>query len=214
MLISYAEYKPHLVDQGAMKLSISGKVAGTGQVLAKEHTFRLRTPDLTITLLSPAVVGQEAQVQIVFKNPLPVTLTGVVFHMEGSGLSTPNTMTVGDIGPNQTMKMRHTFTPLRPGRRQLVASLDSPQLSQVHGVLTIDVAPGPVRGPSGSPAPVRGSPVLSRDSPGRQPTNRSSPNTRTSPARGSPSRQPDPRGSPNNRGSPRVVRGERTGRPI
>nr|XP_056719345.1 protein-glutamine gamma-glutamyltransferase K [Euleptes europaea] len=215
MLISYAEYKPHLVDQGAMKLSISGKVAETGQVLAKEHTFRLRTPDLTLTLLGPAIVGQETQVQIVFKNPLPVTLTNVIFHMEGSGLSTPNKMTVGDIGPHQTVKMRHTFTPLRSGRRQLAASLDSPQLSQVHGVLTIDVATGPVRGPSGSPAPARASPVLSRDSPGRQPANRGSPaNTRTSPARGSPSRQPDPRGSPNYRGSPGAARRERTGRPI
>lgn len=50
MVISYPEYKPHLVDQGAMKLSISGKVAETGQVIAKEHTFRLRTPDLTLTV--------------------------------------------------------------------------------------------------------------------------------------------------------------------
>ncbi|KAL7977767.1 hypothetical protein Chor_009716 [Crotalus horridus] len=95
MVISYPEYKAHLVDQGAMKLSISGKVAETGQVIAKEHTFRLRTPDLTLTLLGPAIVGQETQVQIVFKNPLPVTLTQATFHMEGSGLSTPNTMTVG-----------------------------------------------------------------------------------------------------------------------
>lgn len=46
-------------------------------------------------LLGPAVVGQETEVQIVFKNPLPVTLTNTIFHMEGSGLSTPNTMTVG-----------------------------------------------------------------------------------------------------------------------
>lgn len=50
MVISYPEYKAHLVDQGAMKLSISGKVAETGQVIAKEHTFRLRTPDLTLTV--------------------------------------------------------------------------------------------------------------------------------------------------------------------
>lgn len=58
MVISYPEYKPHLVDQGAMKLSISGKVAETGQVLAKEHTFRLRTPDLTLTVPAGTLRGE------------------------------------------------------------------------------------------------------------------------------------------------------------
>ncbi|XP_072833201.2 protein-glutamine gamma-glutamyltransferase K [Pogona vitticeps] len=226
MVVSYPEYKPHLVDQGAMKLSISGKVSETGQVIAKEHTFRLRTPDLTLTLLGPAIVGQETQVQIVFKNPLPTTLTNVIFHMEGSGLSTPNTMTVGNIGPHQTVTLRQTFTPLRSGRRQLVASLDSPQLSQVHGALTINVTQGPPPGPSASPAPGRDSPVrgLARASPAparaspalahASPGHSGPANARSSPARGSPSRQPDPRGAPNARGSPAAPGAGRTGRPV
>nr|XP_060635950.1 protein-glutamine gamma-glutamyltransferase K [Anolis sagrei ordinatus] len=209
MVVSYPEYKKHLVDQGAMKLSISGKVAETGQVIAKEHTFRLRTPDLTLTLLGPAIVGCETQVQIVFKNPLGVTLTNAVFHMEGSGLSTPNTMTVGNIGPHQTVTLRQTFTPLRAGQRQLVASLDSPQLSQVHGVLTVNVTQGPPPGPSASPASTRGSPARRRGSPA---VSRGSPApARASPAptRGSPARQPA-----NNRGSPATRRTGRTARPV
>ncbi|KAH0626142.1 hypothetical protein JD844_000935 [Phrynosoma platyrhinos] len=227
MVISYPEYKPHLVDQGAMKLSISGKVTETGQVIAKEHNFRLRTPDLTLTLLGPAIVGQETQVQIVFKNPLSVTLTNTIFHMEGSGLSTPNTMTVGNIGPHQTVTLRQNFTPLRAGQRQLVASLDSPQLSQVHGVLTLNVLQSPPPGPSASPAPNRSSPARRRGSPApannSPATARASPAparaspalTRASPARqpaahsnpvnshGSPARQPHPRGSPSRQPDPR-----------
>lgn len=46
-------------------------------------------------LLNPAVVGQECGVQIVFKNPLPVTLTNVVFRLEGSGLQRPKILNVG-----------------------------------------------------------------------------------------------------------------------
>uniref|UniRef100_A0A8C0GEB3 Protein-glutamine gamma-glutamyltransferase K n=1 Tax=Chelonoidis abingdonii TaxID=106734 RepID=A0A8C0GEB3_CHEAB len=53
MVVSYPEYQPHLVDQAALMLSISGKVAQTGQVLAKQHSFRLRTPDLTLTVRGP-----------------------------------------------------------------------------------------------------------------------------------------------------------------
>ena len=46
-------------------------------------------------LLGAAVVGQECEVQIVFKNPLPVTLTNVVFRLEGSGLQRPKILNVG-----------------------------------------------------------------------------------------------------------------------
>ncbi|XP_035575615.1 protein-glutamine gamma-glutamyltransferase K isoform X3 [Canis lupus dingo] len=143
MPVAYKEYRPQLVDQGSMLLNVSGHVKENGQVLAKQHTFRLRTPDLSLTLLGAAVVGQECEVQIVFKNPLPVTLTNVVFRLEGSGLQRPKILNVGDIGGNETVTLHQKFVPVRPGPRQLIASLDSPQLSQVHGVIQVDVAPAP-----------------------------------------------------------------------
>lgn len=206
MPVAYKEYRVHLVDQGAMLLNISGHVKENTQVLAKQHTFRLRTPDLTLTveqlagaggnrrargggtgpgavagggqglalsswasvsssgksdlislilwwpqlesglefpvwlwesslsgaetwgeggldskelslsggasgpvssargsdgglffsqLLRAAVVGQDCEVQIVFQNPLPITLTNVVFRLEGSGLQRPKTLNAG-----------------------------------------------------------------------------------------------------------------------
>uniref|UniRef100_A0A8C0Q184 Protein-glutamine gamma-glutamyltransferase K n=1 Tax=Canis lupus familiaris TaxID=9615 RepID=A0A8C0Q184_CANLF len=143
MPVAYKEYRPQIVDQGSMLLNVSGHVKENGQVLAKQHTFRLRTPDLSLTLLGAAVVGQECEVQIVFKNPLPVTLTNVVFRLEGSGLQRPKILNVGDIGGNETVTLHQKFVPVRPGPRQLIASLDSPQLSQVHGVIQVDVAPAP-----------------------------------------------------------------------
>lgn len=50
MPVAYKEYQPHLVDQGAMLLNVSGHVKENGQVLAKQHTFRLRTPDLSLSV--------------------------------------------------------------------------------------------------------------------------------------------------------------------
>lgn len=50
MPVAYKEYRPHLVDQGSMLLNVSGHVKESGQVLAKQHTFRLRTPDLSLTV--------------------------------------------------------------------------------------------------------------------------------------------------------------------
>lgn len=54
MPVAYKEYQPHLVDQGAMLLNVSGHVKENGQVLAKQHTFRLRTPDLSLTVRAAA----------------------------------------------------------------------------------------------------------------------------------------------------------------
>lgn len=54
MPVVYKEYRPHLVDQGAMLLNVSGHVKENGQVLAKQHTFRLRTPDLSLTVRAAA----------------------------------------------------------------------------------------------------------------------------------------------------------------
>lgn len=46
----YKEYMNHLVDQGALKLTVTGRVNQTKQILATQFNFRLRTPDLIITV--------------------------------------------------------------------------------------------------------------------------------------------------------------------
>lgn len=46
----YKEYMNHLVDQGALMLTVTGRVNQTKQILATQFNFRLRTPDLIITV--------------------------------------------------------------------------------------------------------------------------------------------------------------------
>ncbi|CAH2294403.1 -glutamine gamma-glutamyltransferase K [Pelobates cultripes] len=133
MLVSYNEYRTHLLDQAAMMLTVSGIVQETGQKLAKQHTFRIRTPDLDIKVHGEAVVGQQITATIVFQNPLEIVLHNAVFHVEGPGLQRPKTVPVGDIGPRKTVSIQENFTPQRPGPRQFIASLESNELSQVHG---------------------------------------------------------------------------------
>ncbi|XP_068520665.1 protein-glutamine gamma-glutamyltransferase K [Anas acuta] len=143
MTVGYAEYGPHVGDQDALKLSVAGAVEETGQVVAKELRVRMQAPDLTLTLLAPAVVGQEVPVQVVFQNPLPRALTGAVLRMEGAGLSCPQAVNVGTVEAGQTLRLRQPVVPLRPGRRRLVAAMESTQLGPVHGTLQFDAAPDP-----------------------------------------------------------------------
>ncbi|OCT97979.1 hypothetical protein XELAEV_18010207mg [Xenopus laevis] len=139
MLISYAEYSKHLVGQGAMMLTVSGIVKETGQKLAKQHTFRTRTPDLVIKVRGAARVGQQIVAEVIFTNPLNTTLHNAVFHVEGPGLQRPKVIQYGNIGPLQTVSITERFTPRRPGPRQFIASLESTELSQVHGVTEVVV---------------------------------------------------------------------------
>ncbi|TRZ07581.1 hypothetical protein HGM15179_019526, partial [Zosterops borbonicus] len=102
MTVTYAEYQPHVGDQDALKLTVAGAVQETGQVLAKELLVRLHTPELTLTLLGPAVVGEELPIQVVFQNPLPKALTGASLRMEGAGISCPKPLS---LGPSLSLRL-------------------------------------------------------------------------------------------------------------
>ncbi|XP_067461127.1 protein-glutamine gamma-glutamyltransferase K [Thunnus thynnus] len=138
-LLPYQQYQNQLVDQAALMLTLTGRVSETQQVLANQTTFRLRTPDLNIMPLGEAVVGKEMAAKITFTNPLPRTLKGVIFRVEGLGLQKGHEVVVGDVGSHSTVTLTEHFIPTQPGPRKLVASLDCKQLTQVHGVADIVV---------------------------------------------------------------------------
>merc|ERR1712002_1223855 len=102
-VLPYQQYQNELVDQAALMLTLSGRVSETQQVLANQTTFRLRTPDLNVTPLGEAVVGKEMAAKITFTNPLPRTLKGAVFRVEGLGLQKGHEVVVGDIGSHSTV---------------------------------------------------------------------------------------------------------------
>ncbi|XP_031586577.1 protein-glutamine gamma-glutamyltransferase K [Oreochromis aureus] len=138
-VLPYQQYQSQLVDQAAFMLTLCGRVTETKQVLANQTTFRLRTPDITIKPIGDAVVGKEMAAKITFTNPLPSTLKGVVFRVEGLGLQKGHEVVVGDVGAHSTVTVTEHFIPSQPGPRKLVVSLDCEQLSQVHGVADIVV---------------------------------------------------------------------------
>ncbi|XP_057175724.1 protein-glutamine gamma-glutamyltransferase K-like [Triplophysa rosa] len=137
--LRYEIYKDQLVDQTALMLSLSGHVTETKQILAKKFTFRLRTPDLVITPLCDAVVGKALTVKVKFQNPLSCVLKNVILRFEGLGMRDIKTINYGDIASQDKVCLTEKFVPLRCGPQKLLATLDCPQLTQVHGVANIVV---------------------------------------------------------------------------
>ncbi|KAK9534403.1 hypothetical protein VZT92_008252 [Zoarces viviparus] len=137
--LEYKNYKDQLVDQGALMLTLSGRIKETQQVLATQFIFRLRTPDIIIKPIVRAVVGEKLAVKISFTNPLPQVLKAVIFHVEGLGLLTAHKIHYGDIASRASVSLTEHLVPSLPGPRKLLASLDCKQLTQVHGVTDIMV---------------------------------------------------------------------------
>ncbi|CAM4676027.1 unnamed protein product [Leuciscus chuanchicus] len=63
----------------------------------------------------------------------------VIFRIEGLGLKRSRIVSYGDIASLATVNLTETFIPVRHGAQKLLASLDCPQLNQVHGVANITV---------------------------------------------------------------------------
>ncbi|XP_051518862.1 protein-glutamine gamma-glutamyltransferase K [Myxocyprinus asiaticus] len=137
--LRYEDYKTHLVDHAAMMLTVAGQVTQTKQVVAKRFNFRLCTPDLVITPACDCVMGKEVPVKITFQNPLPCVLKNAIFRIEGLGQKHCRMINYGDIASLATVNLTETFLPKCHGPHKLLASLDCPQLTQVHGVTNIVV---------------------------------------------------------------------------
>uniref|UniRef100_A0A673ITC0 Protein-glutamine gamma-glutamyltransferase K n=1 Tax=Sinocyclocheilus rhinocerous TaxID=307959 RepID=A0A673ITC0_9TELE len=139
--LQYNEYMNHLVDQGALMLTVTGRVNQTKQILATQLNFRLRTPDLIITPLEDAVVGKELTVKITFQNPLSQVLKNVLFRIEGLGMQSIRMIEHGDVEKLETVTLMEKFVPTVSGSQKLLASMDCRQLTQVHGFADIVVKP-------------------------------------------------------------------------
>uniref|UniRef100_A0A3P9II19 Protein-glutamine gamma-glutamyltransferase K n=1 Tax=Oryzias latipes TaxID=8090 RepID=A0A3P9II19_ORYLA len=127
LALSYHKYKDLLVDQGALMLTLLGRVKETQQVLPYLPSVLLPQP------IGTPVVGQKMKVEISFINPLPEELKDVVLNVEGIGLLPVQKITHGRV------TITKDFTPTLAGAKKLVASLHCSQLTQVHGVADIYV---------------------------------------------------------------------------
>ncbi|XP_057175523.1 protein-glutamine gamma-glutamyltransferase K-like [Triplophysa rosa] len=139
--LRYDEYKEHLLDHAPLTLHLIGHVEQTKQVVATQFHFRLRTPDLVLAPVCDAIMGKEVPVKVTFQNPLHCPLRNAVFRFEGLGMKHARTVSYGEIASQGTVCLTEKFVATRCGPQKLLASLDCPQLTQVHGCANIIVKP-------------------------------------------------------------------------
>lgn len=84
--VTFHEYYKKLQDQAAFNISCKAKVHDTDYDYYAQDDFRVRKPDIKISLQNTPQVDRETDVIIRLANPLPIPLKKCVFHVQGTGL--------------------------------------------------------------------------------------------------------------------------------
>nr|WVH01986.1 protein-glutamine gamma-glutamyltransferase K-like isoform X5 [Halisarca dujardinii] len=144
IVISPGTYIPALKDQLLLSLGLFATVEETDYHFVDKETFRFKTPDVDIDFVegtSKVPLGSIATVKALFVNPLPLNLTGVVWHVEGAGLTKPIRINGSDIPAHLSGAMDFSVRPTDgPARyRYLVVTCDSRELPAVMGRARVHV---------------------------------------------------------------------------
>ncbi|MBN3308027.1 F13A factor, partial [Amia calva] len=134
------EYMNKLVEQAMLHFIITGRINETSQIVTSRSLVTLKVPKLTVKVeLLPRLVMEEMLVTVEFTNPLKQKLENVYMRIEGPGLMGAKVKMYSLIPPGTSLTWTESFTPRRPGRSVLIASLDCPALRQVYGQAEVNI---------------------------------------------------------------------------
>ncbi|XP_067090640.1 protein-glutamine gamma-glutamyltransferase 2 [Osmerus mordax] len=138
--LRYDHYGACVSEHHLIRVTALLQVSGHSDLILQEVNIPLSTPQLHVKVVGEAVVSRKLTAYIIFNNPLPVTLKGGVFTVEGAGLTSAQEIPApGNIGPGEEVSVKLSFKPSRPGLRKLLVDFDSDRLKDVKGVVTVIV---------------------------------------------------------------------------
>lgn len=141
--VSFDDYYPKLVDQSAFSISCAAKVRNTDYDYFAQDDFRVRKPDIKISLGAQPMSREEVEVTVRLINPLPIPLKKGVFSVDGGGLDGPLILKMPEIPVHAIAEGKFAITPPWAGRHTLVAKFDSKELDDVDGFLAFEAQPRP-----------------------------------------------------------------------
>ncbi|XP_076846962.1 protein-glutamine gamma-glutamyltransferase 2-like [Brachyhypopomus gauderio] len=140
MRLRYEHYGACVSEHNLIRVTALLESNGQHNIILREVNIPLKMPKLYVKVTGEAVLSRRLMALISFTNPLPITLKGGVFTVEGAGLTAAQEIpSPGDIGPGQEVAVKFSFKPTRAGLRKLLVDFDSDRLKDVKGEATIIV---------------------------------------------------------------------------
>ncbi|CDW53736.1 Hemocyte protein-glutamine gamma-glutamyltransfer ase [Trichuris trichiura] len=139
-VLSLNDYLSRSGDTFTFTIMVRATVQQTEQVFVESRDMVASAPNITIHVLEPLMVGKSSEIEFNFSNPLPVTLTGCKFIIEGPGVVETVDVPCKKIPPRAYAKARHTVKPYREGtQRVIIARFSCDQLKDIHGAVGVAV---------------------------------------------------------------------------
>ncbi|XP_070559637.1 protein-glutamine gamma-glutamyltransferase K-like [Ptychodera flava] len=137
------DYSDLLGEHATMKIYVIGQIEGTNEMFAEQEDFSLIPPTLDIKMQGTArpKIGQEVSLSIDFTNPLDKPLTDVRITLEGPGIQKTKVIPQRNINPRKTTSTCVALTPMKNGKRRVMATLHCKELIGITGFATVDVSP-------------------------------------------------------------------------
>lgn len=141
--VTFHEYFKKLLDQAAFNISCMATVRDTDYEYFAQDDFRVRKPDIKITLQGKPQSQQELDVIVRLTNPLPIPLHKGLFQVEGPGIDNQIVLKIAEVPVGGTTSATFKYTPPYAGRAALAAKFYCKELNDVDGYLAYEVAPRP-----------------------------------------------------------------------
>ncbi|XP_014213359.1 annulin isoform X2 [Copidosoma floridanum] len=142
--VSWDEYGPRLLDQGAFNISCLATVKDTNFEYFAQDDFRVRKPDIKIELENEPCAGELLEAVARFTNPLPIPLRRGKFLIEGPGLREQIKLKLTEnVEVGAEAVCRFSMYPEYEGRATIAAKFYSKELDDVDGFVNFTVQPRP-----------------------------------------------------------------------
>lgn len=162
MPVTYQEYAGEMSDQCAFSISCLATVKETEFEFFSQDDFRVRKPDITVKVLVDAqisqmprlrtsfscsrqapkevLLGEQFDVTVSLRNPLPTSLNRARFVVEGAGLGVPHKVVIPKpVAVGQDASVTVKMTAAKAGQKTIAAKFYSNELNDVDGYLIIDI---------------------------------------------------------------------------
>ncbi|XP_003395644.1 annulin isoform X1 [Bombus terrestris] len=140
MDVSWEEYGPRLLNQCAFNISCLATIKDTNFEYFAQDDFRVRKPDIKITLENEPEVGKTLNATAKFQNPLPIPLKKCRFLIEGPGMDEQLKLKLSDqVEVDAYAECSFSMVPKFEGRATIAAKFYSKELEDVDGFVNFMV---------------------------------------------------------------------------
>ncbi|XP_050670060.1 annulin isoform X1 [Leptidea sinapis] len=141
LLVKFDDYYKKLVDQASFNIACLATIVDKNFDYFAQDDFRVRNPDIKITIEGKPVSKKEITVTVKVENPLPIPLKNGKFYIQGVGLEKQLKIELdNNVQPGEFATAEFKLTPPWAGKHQISAKFTSKEMHDVDGFLSFLVA--------------------------------------------------------------------------